>query len=146
MTPHQNPETGASGHDDQCCCSFCLAAYDARSKLVAPSLQGGEAKAVAWRYRDAWGRWAYCHPTDNAAGPNVITEKQPLYAHPKAPELDRALALVRTMLTAIEAGQIDSPELDGEPEVGTPPHRWHEEWEYSARAILALASKQGGAS
>jgi len=42
--------------------------------------EGGE--AVAWRYRDAWGRWAYCEAVDNVTGPAVITEKQPLYTHP----------------------------------------------------------------
>lgn len=42
----------------------------------------GEGEPVAWRYRDAWGRWAYCEPLDPATGPKVITEKEPLYAHP----------------------------------------------------------------
>lgn len=52
----------------------------------------------------------------------------------------RLRALVQTMLTAIDDGQIDSPELDGEPEAGIPPHRWHEEWRYSAERALAEAT------
>lgn len=37
---------------------------------------------VAWRYRDAWGKWTYCQAIDNINGPTVITEKQSLYAAP----------------------------------------------------------------
>jgi hypothetical protein len=39
-----------------------------------------ELMPVAWRYRDAWGRWAYCEAIDNINGPTVITEKQALYS------------------------------------------------------------------
>lgn len=49
---------------------------------AAPAIEG---EPVAWRYRDAWGRWAYCEALDNKAGPTVITEKQPLYLYAHHP-------------------------------------------------------------
>lgn len=50
--------------------------------------------------------------------------------------------VVRAMLDAIAAGQIDSPELPGEPEVGIFPYRWHEEWEAAAMAALSCANPE----
>lgn len=44
--------------------------------------------------------------------------------------------LTRIMVEAIDGGDVDSRELDGEPEVGIPPHKWHEEWVYNARQAL----------
>jgi hypothetical protein len=55
--------------------------------LAASTPVGGWEEPVAWRYRDAWGRWAYCQAVDNLAGPKVITEKQPLYAAPPPPSV-----------------------------------------------------------
>jgi len=43
--------------------------------------------------------------------------------------------LVEQMVEAIDAGSIDSPE-QGEPEVGIPIHKWHEEWRYYAGVAL----------
>lgn len=47
--------------------------------------------------------------------------------------------IVQQMLNAIAEGQIDSPELAGEPEVGIQPYRWHEEWAAAASAAMACA-------
>lgn len=46
------------------------------------------------------------------------------------------VTLLRIMVDAINAGQIDSPEIQGEPENGTPNHKWHEEWLYNAEQSL----------
>lgn len=47
--------------------------------------------------------------------------------------------VVQQMLNAIAEGQIDSAEMAGEPEVGIPPYRWHEEWAAAASAAMACA-------
>jgi hypothetical protein len=48
---------------------------------------------------------------------------------------------LEVMIEAVENGGIDSPTMDGEPEVGIPPFKWHEEWLFYAR--LALSSLGG---
>lgn len=85
--------------------------------LTAPAADGGE--PVAWRYRDAWGRWAYCEPLDNEAGPNVITEKQALYATHRA----STPAPIPMVLHCPSCGlqHIDAPTE----EWNNPPHRSH---------------------
>lgn len=74
------------------------------------------------------------------------------HGHPKAEELaallslsPTLLSLVQLMLEAIEGGNVDSPEL-GEPEVGIPMHKWHEEWEHYARNAIAKALNASGAA
>lgn len=54
----------------------------------------------------------------------------------RTPPNTRLRNVVEQMLAAIERGAIDSEENAGEPEVGIPPHRWHEEWSFYARAAL----------
>ena len=145
MTPHQNPETGAGelvavprrvfqdfldnqpGWPDT-----------ARRYLNAPSLQGGEAGAVAWRWRRefediTWSEWnlAFSEPGDDIDGLGGVIVIEPLYAHPKAPELDRAQVL-QLLLERIYLQRLD----DEVRVVG---------YEDAADQILALASKQGGA-
>lgn len=51
-------------------------------------------------------------------------------------ENGRLRPLIETMLHAIDNGGIDSQE-QGEPEVGIPIHKWHEEWAFYARATLS---------
>lgn len=59
----------------------------ARADAILAALAPGE--PAAWRYRDAWGKWAYCHAVDNVNGPTVITEKQALYLAPGDGEQDQ---------------------------------------------------------
>jgi len=58
-----------------------------------------------------------------------------------APDLAHELG---KLLEAIDAGQLEmnSPELDGDPESGIPPHPWHEEWLYYARRAHARATPE----
>lgn len=131
MTPHQNPETGASGHDDQCCCSFCLAAYDARSKPVAPSLQGGEAGLTVTLVDGPPPiPGVPSHAIRKWENHGLTAGTHRLYAHPKAPELDRE-AVARAVRSSVtfRAGLGSGMGLQGIDE--------------AADQILALASKQG---
>lgn len=57
----------------------------------------------------------------------------------KGVEADRVRLALIQMVEAIKNGVIDSQELDGEPEVGIPPHKWHEEWLFYAEAALSEA-------
>lgn len=71
--------------------------YDAARQALSarlrtqPDRPEGEEPA-AWRYKDAWGRWAYCQAVDNAKGPTVVTEKQPLYTRPSTAAAERPLS------------------------------------------------------
>lgn len=48
----------------------------------------------------------------------------------------KTVTLLRIMVDAINAGQIDSPEIQGKPEHGILSHKWHEEWLYDAEKAL----------
>ena len=72
---------------------------------VSPSV-GGWREPVAWRYRDAWGRWAYCQAVDNLAGPKVITEKQPLYAAPPPPSVSTGKAIRKIGDEAVRLAEV----------------------------------------
>lgn len=50
---------------------------------------------------------------------------------------DKLVYALRQMINAVETGNIDSPEIQGEPENGIPSHRWHEEWVFHAKQALA---------
>lgn len=55
-----------------------------------------------------------------------------------APEM---LDLIQRMISAIDAGSVDSEEIDlGD---GTQPHRFHEEWAHYARAAISKATGEG---
>jgi hypothetical protein len=56
----------------------------------------------------------------------------------KREDVEQITACFNEMLEAIRTGSIDSPWLSGEPEVGIPAHKWHEEWEYYARDQLEI--------
>jgi len=43
---------------------------------------------------------------------------------------------LRHMLGAIDGNTIDSEEIAGDYDSGIPPHKWHEQWAYYARAAL----------
>lgn len=59
---------------------------------------------VAWQYKDAWGRWAYCQAIDNVNGPTVVTEKQALYATPyPIPDAPQRAAVTREMVLEAKA-------------------------------------------
>lgn len=70
--------------------------------------------------------WGRCY-TAKAADARLIAA---------SPEL---LDLVQHMLGAIEGNTIDSEQIDGDHEAGIPPHKWHEQWAYYARAAIAKA-------
>lgn len=53
----------------------------------------------------------------------------------------RLREIVQAMLDAIDGDSIDSPE-QGEPEVGIPIHKWHEEWAHYARTAFARAKEE----
>lgn len=55
-------------------------------------------------------------------------------------EVDRMRDLVQHMLGAIDGGHIDSEQIDGDYDSGIPPHKWHEEWAYYARAALGRST------
>ena len=55
----------------------------------------------------------------------------------KREDVDDVVKCLEEILEAIRTGNIDSPWLAGEPEVGIPAHRWHEEWEYYAKEKLS---------
>ncbi|MGV3580033.1 hypothetical protein [Brevundimonas sp.] len=80
--------------------SYRVQGYVASLLRTQPDRPEGEEPA-AWRYKDAWGRWAYCQAVDNAKGPTVITEKQPLYTRPSTAEAERD-GLKEALQTALE--------------------------------------------
>ena len=84
-----------------------IAAWNARALRSATPMP----EPVAWRYRDAWGRWAYCQALDNAKGPTVITEKQPLYTTPPAREISEA-EVERATMALLEKDTDPSPGVD----------------------------------
>jgi hypothetical protein len=49
---------------------------------------------------------------------------------------------LKEMIAAIDANSIDSEMLPGEPEVGIHPHKWHDEWAFYVRAILASLHRE----
>ena len=64
-----------------------------------------------------------------------LLEKLSAYSAFSLSERQKMVEALGSMLLAIKNGQIDSPELDGDPEAGIPPHRWHEEWAHHAAAL-----------
>jgi regulator of replication initiation timing len=52
----------------------------------------------------------------------------------QAAEIERLRKSLTEMITAIQDGNIDSPELGGHDDI--PAHRWHEEWLYHAEQAL----------
>jgi hypothetical protein len=82
---------------------FC---HEAAAMLAVSPSVGGWREPVAWRYRDAWGRWAYCQAVDNLAGPKVITEKQPLYAAPPPPSVSTGKAIRKIGDEAVRLAEV----------------------------------------
>ncbi len=70
---------------------------------------------------------------DEIASDNRVADGRLIAAAPTMAEL------LLHMIEAIDGGSVDSVQLDGEPEVGIPPHRWHEEWVFYARAAMNKA-------
>ena len=58
--------------------------------------------------------------------------------------LGEAVGALEQMLTAVDAGDIDSVEMGGEPEVGIAPYRWHEEWAHYTRDLLSRTRGEAG--
>ena len=61
------------------------------------------------------------------------------------------LEMLRSLISAFDEGalEMNSPEIDGEPSGGygfdqesIPPHPWHEEWLFHARAIIDRANEE----
>lgn len=52
----------------------------------------------------------------------------------QAAEIERLRESITEMITAIQDGQIDSPELGGQDDI--PVHCWHEEWLYHAEQSM----------
>ena len=56
----------------------------------------------------------------------------------QAPSVDREVVeALEQMIEAINSGNIDSPEIGGEPEVCSHSHKWHEEWLWHAQKALS---------
>lgn len=57
---------------------------------------------------------------------------------------DGLVQALKQMIEAINTGNIDSPDIGGEPEVCGHSHKWHEEWLYHTQQALEAHRKQRG--
>lgn len=54
----------------------------------------------------------------------------------------KAIELIGDMLGAIDCGTIDSEEIPADESNGVPPYKFHQEWAYHARRLLASLHRE----